>query len=448
MWFINLCCCLILYGYIILCYLRKKRQHLLQAVIIGYFCCPVFKVGGVAINGTYFITFILALICLITYAEGKTKMAGLRLYYFLFIILNIYFMLNATLVNGVNDSRLIVSLLGQVNIFMGVMECALLYRTVEKPQEILKKAVITTNIIHVIFGCIQLLSVKWGYLITNQLFASPDRNGPLKVMWGTGNFYRMFGASYSPTILGGYILVAFTFLLACVLEKRKKRMGRDLCLLTVTLLIGLLAFSKTVILGVCIIFVLEAGWCVFHLNKCNKKALFQCMGVIIGAFLLVIVIAYPTRLWGQVQYYFGKILRSPTSALNTRYGNGVMSTSFKSLVASNKISDYVNTTYLTMALIKEHPLVGVGLIPIMGEFIGDSQYITILHYGGILLFLVFLFFYLEVFVTHYKSGKLSQFMVLVAIGLCGISMNSLEISVMVPFVAFCLGKWTKSGRKC
>lgn len=444
MWFGNLCCCLLLYGYIVLCYLKNKRQSLLLTAIIGYFCCPVFKVGGMAVNGTYFITLILALICLMEYAGGKTRLAGLRLYYLLFVILSVHFMLYATLVNGVADSRLIVSLLGQVNIFMGVLECALLYQTVERPQEVLRKAVIITNIMHITFGCLQLVSVKWGYLITDQLFASPGRDGPLKVMRDIGDFYRIFGATYSPTILGGYILVAFTFLLAYVLRERKKKIGRDLSALALTLLIGLLAFSKTVILGVFIILVLEVGWCIFHLKKCNKKALFQCTGVMLGIFLLVIVIAYPTRLWGQVQYYFGKILSSPASALNTRYGNGVMDTSLKTLTASNQISAYANTTYLTTALIREHPLVGVGLVPVMGEFIGDSQYITVFHHGGVLLFLIFFFFYLSVFGEHYRRGKLAQFMVLAAIALCGVSMNSLEISVMVPFIAFCLGKWPGS----
>lgn len=446
MWMINVCCCICLYSYIIIHYLADKSRQCLRAVIFGYFCCPVFKMGTFAINGTYFISMILFVMCAMEYKRNKIRVTQKVRYFILFEVYTLVLMVFNGFMNGIVNRGILVSFAGQMNIAIGILGCTLLYQLAKDPMEVLIRAIMYANIFHFLMGIFQLLSAEMGYFVTYQLYAYEGRQGPLNVTRDIGAFQRIFGASYSPTILGAYILVSIAFLMAVVLTGKAVKMEKILLLLALSLVVGLMAFSKTVIIGIFIIFFIEIVWCAFHMSQCNKRYLFWCASIIAGGFLLVTAVAFSTRLWGQVQYYFGKILQNPLAALSTRYGNGVLESSSDILSNAAALSKYENTSYLTVALIKEHPFMGVGLLPVASEFIGDSQYITVLHHGGIVLFLLYMLFYGNVCWEHFREKRMIGFSVMIAIGLCGISANILETASVCPFLGFCLAYDRKNVR--
>lgn len=427
MWIINCFLCTALCLYIILQWSYSRLDKCLTVALFGYFCCPVFKMGSFEVNGSYLIT--LALFCISAQVfQRKLKLREVKFLSFQVAFIGI--MIMAGCLNGVLSRAIIVPLIGYFNIAIGTFGCIYLFLRVKEPVRVLKRSIVKANACHIIFGIIQLTNASIAYKVTGQLYASEGRGGPLKTMEEIGAFMRVFGATYSPTILGGYVLLAFSFVLGCILTEKKQQKGTFALLLSIILL-GFMAFSKTAILGILVIgFIFSIKVLLQNRKRC-RRFIFRGGLVLLTGFGITAAIARYLGFWGQIQYYFGVILSNPFQAFVSRYGNGVLMQKPDSLVTSGMAG--------SVALFRKHPIIGVGMTAVLDEFVGDSQYMTLLHNGGILLCIMTMLFYLSVFWRQKKTKGQLQVMLLTALMLGGVAMDVLTTTNFIPFIAFCIG---------
>lgn len=427
MWIINFFICTVLYMRILYLWSRRQLDECLSLILFGYFCCPIFKVGSLEVNGSYFITLILFPFCAGCFQRGTMRINRDRFLLFQFGVISL--MLMAGALNGKLDTSIIVPLIGNLNIAAGMFGCIVLFRKVDNPLLVLRQAIIKANILHVLFGVLQLTNVSAAYRITKQLYATASRSIPLDTMNDLGAFARVFGATFTPTLLGGYALLSFSFVFALTLIDRGKRKSNFLLLLS-TILLGFMAFSRTAIMGMPIIGGIYLIWILFHGGKQYRKFFGKIISLLLIAFGFTILLAGYFGLLGQVQYYFGQMLRNPLKAFQGRYGNSVSMWGDSS--ATSGIAG-------TVAMFTKHPIIGVGMVAVADEFIEDSQYISLLHNGGLILFTITLLFYGSLYMKQRKTRGLPQMMILSSLMLAGLAINVLTVTSFIPFIALCVG---------
>ena len=69
---------------------------------------------------------------------------------------------------------------------------------------------------------------------------------------------------------------------------------------------------------------------------------------------------------------------------------------------------------------------------------GDSEYITLLHNGGGMCFVIYAVFYGGLIIGYYLQEKYQELFILVTIGIGGISMMIFSYSCIIPFLSFCI----------
>ena len=146
--------------------------------------------------------------------------------YLLLQIFTIHVMIFASILNGISASGLFIQMIGYLNLTIGVLGCAYLFGKSRKPADAIRKAIIYANVCHILFSGIQFKNAGFGYMLTSQLYASPGRNSPLETMNEIGYFVRAFGATYSPTILGGYALLSYSYMLMLIVYERGIKRSR------------------------------------------------------------------------------------------------------------------------------------------------------------------------------------------------------------------------------
>lgn len=426
MWITNFLICSVLYFAILYLWRRRCFDKCLSLILFGYFCCPVFRIGAFEVNGSYFITFILFAICAGYFGSGK--IGKNRDAFLLFQVGSISLTLVAGVLNGVFNQAIIIPLVGLLNLAIGTFGCILLFRRVDSPFLALRIAIVRANICHMLFGVLQLTNVSAGYKVTKQLYVTASKSAPLDtVINELGAFSRIYGATFSPTMLGGYILFAFSFIFALILMEKRMKMN-NLILLASTVLLGFMAFSKTVIIGIPLIGFLFLMRSLIYEGRKYGKLFLQFISLLLAAFGVTVLVAACSGHLGVVRYYFG-LLFNPLQIFQSRYGSSV------NMGDPNATSGMAGA----LAIFLKHPVIGVGMVPIMDEFLWDSQYISLLHDGGSVLLLITLSFYLSAYVRQKKAKGLPQMMILTALMFIAMATNVLTITNYIPFIAFSVG---------
>lgn len=426
MWIINFLICSVLYLAILYLWRRRYFDQCLSLILFGYFCCPVFRYGAFEVNGSYFITFMLFVICAGYFGSGK--IGRNRDAFLLFQVGSISLTLLAGVLNGVFNQAVIIPLAGLLNLALGTFGCILLFRRVDSPFLVLRKAIVRANICHMLFGALQLTNVNAGYTITKQLYATASKSAPLDtVINELGAFSRIYGATFSPTLLGGYILFAFSFIFALILMEKKMGIN-NLLLLASTVLLGFMAFSKTVIVGIPLIGFIFLMRSLIYGGKKYGKLFLQFISLLLAAFGVTVLVAACSGHMGVVKYYFGLLLK-PLQVFQSRYGSSI------NMGDPNATSGMAGA----LAIFLKHPVIGVGMVPILDEFLWDSQYLSLLHDGGSVLFVITLSFYISAYTKQKKAKGLPQMMILTALMFIALATNVLTITNYIPFIAFSVG---------
>lgn len=426
MWIINFLICIALYSTILYTWSCRRFDKCMALILFGYFCCPVFRFGSLEVNGSYFITLILIIFCSNFIQRGKVRIIISRDGYILYQFGSIALMLTAGILNGVFNAEIIISLIGILNIAIGTYGCIFFFQRINNPFLVLRRAIVRANILHMLFAVIQLTNTSAGYWITKQLYVTSSRSIPIDtIMYEVGSFSRIYGATYSPTVLGGYVLFAFSFVLALMLIERGE--NNSLLLLS-TVLLGFMAYSKTAIIGMPVIGLIFLMRPLFSGKMHNSKPFLQCIGLLLVGFGVLLLLAIYFGRLGQVRYYFG-LFSNPLQIFQNRYGSSV------DMGDPNATSG----TAGTLALFLKHPIIGVGMLAVLDEVLWDSQYLSLLHDGGIVLFVVTLSFYISVYVRQRKAKGLPQMMILVALMLTAFAVNVFTVTMYIPFIALCVG---------
>ncbi len=453
---------------------RKHDSSALIMAALYAFLAPVWVFpSGSKVNPSYLLTLLFFFYLLREWIqEGRAWWRHLHwkkplgLYSLLFASYLLLATLGALLHGRAPVSAYLRAYLGQINIFALTFAFIYLFRK-RSPRELWPILAWTGGIylaVSAIFAYWQRIDFASSYLVSTQLYQTPDQQAPFLAMKAVERFERSFGAHYSPSVLGVVLLYFFAIILAYFVERmyhepikqRTSFIWRDrigLALLAGILLLahlGIFAFSKTVIIGFPIIYLYAMTLLPVILWLASKRHRSDRAYTERGSYrncwtwavpvLLILVVAY-TLAWftlpadqvGARHYYYGFILK-PFYVLQTRYRE----TPLDLVVPLDPaVVDTVTSgiTDSALEIWKQSKWVGVGFLPIAQEFLGDSQLASVLHNGGLLAFVLYLVAYTWIFIQALRQRSLLTLFLLPAIFFACLATNAFDFRAFAPFVA-------------
>ncbi len=486
----------LLNNFIILCivilivYFYKKNEigSMLIALLSAYCWMPVLQVGSFCLNSSYILT--LLLVCLMIYEiiQKKFILKRIQSLYLLIMLAGIGVSMLGWVINGNPKLADVFHFAGMSQYIVAAVGVSYFVNQLKEYAEV--KSIVYTLIkigilINFVFLVIQFMNPDFGYYLTKQLYVYGDRAAPLNEMAYWGKFTRGFGSNFAPYLLGIFGLMSAGFIMSDIIESDNKLLSKSI-LIFIAVSLGILAFSKIVILGIFIIYVFYIFQEIFYKgsNMLVKTKHISVIGLaIILSFWLVALAGNFIGLKGQVNYYYN-MLRNPLQAISSRLhveevsnessqnnnnnnieeqkgikenqeskeGNKVpeLSTEEKSGQGSLTESKQANSeegkedkkiagsTAGALEVFLNHPIIGVGPASIQGEFIGDSQIVSVLHDGGIIYALLYLIFYGGIFIYYCMKRKYIQCMLILCLFLGCIAIPVFVYSITIPFMALCL----------
>lgn len=222
--------------------------------------------------------------------------------------------------------------------------------------------------------CVQLVHPQYGFRIVSAWYSSESRS-TIQAMEKTGMFLRSYGLNYSPVVLGFKSLLSFGGALFHTLMPRNATTDRKaIAVMILSVVNGALSFSKTFILGFVISIMVYWLYGLLPKLRYSSTVSINTKRVLVGCCLLIAFVVVGVsadklqRATGlPFSYYFSKMIRSPLDAFASRYQYELLPQNAK----------------LMYDVIQAHPVFGVGMTSVVGEFVGDSQYLGVIHNGGI-----------------------------------------------------------------
>lgn len=439
-------------------YLKEKKSWAIVLTMVGLCIMPVIKVLPVDINGSYLFTvmlFMLLIRDLVTRRYSlKSINKNIKIYSLLMAAILVVYVI-AWFINGNPNFSGLIALAGNINYIASVAILAILIDSIDtvtdryRIKKVFFVFILITVAINLVFTFLQAYVYDAGLWVTDTLYGSEHRYGPINQIINYGRFSRLYGTFFTPIILGGFSLLAA--ILMFTLFTQEKLNKYYLILGSAATFIGVLSLTKTLLLGVPVILVglIILG---FFLDKeLRKEYLKRTMAVI-----LCVAISYgagylftPNDNKGHAKYYFGMIL-NPVDALSSRYA-GIFNKD-ETVVPAPDDEDYLEEPLeqdddepkgivdSAFGVFKKHAVIGVGLSPINGEFMGDSYFISILHNGGLVAFSLFVILFCYLFFTSLKKKYFDKVVLLVGLAACCLSMPVLSYPFSIPFFAYILKK--------
>jgi len=452
---------------------RSRIKELWILAVISYVCAPLINWQNTTINSGYAVTGLLAVFCLYDLYRKKIRLTLVIQIFLLYTSAHILIVLLATFFNGVFTLTTLTNIIGILHNCIGIVALALQAQRINDGQPAVKSALwkggIIAVAINIVFGLFQVIWMEGGYRLTYLLYTGQNRIGIIQQMHELGFFYRMFGTSYTPITTSLFFLLVTTMVFVWMLKKLRVQVWHY-TIFSIVFAVCLLTFSKTLILGVWIIFfcgallkMLEKGKAFFKQAEMVAwlKRVSAMAASIACAFVICTVICYPTPLRGQVNYYFGTVLSTPLLSLESRYAINTdkidemvkeidevskeprQSEPQKEIGGVAKIPGQSKSQpeqkhmSAALAVFLVHPFLGVGPSPIWGEFLGDSEVYGILHNGGAVLFFVTVLFYGWLWVCFVYNKDLLRTLLFVCIALSCFAVPALMYNVTMPFLAYC-----------
>ena len=436
---------IIVFVVLIIAYFNIKKEYEKSVCILGvsYVCSPAIKTGnGIALNSSYLLTLVCVMMILHIIVNKKIYIDKTAIQYFVAMNMGLAVIGIALLVNGNPKWRDIIHFAGMEQYIVGVYSLVTLIKTHRLNKRVVFRKIITGVIIlNYIIGMIQLFNWNLGEKITRQLYVYGGKDAPINTMKNeVGRFARIFGTFYSPTVLGVISLIMLTFM-AYELISDEEKFAQNAILYIASLGLGLLAFSKLTIIGVFLTWILE-----FVLLLMKRKIQFirkhvRTLGITILTFLVIGTLQCMIGLGPYVGYYYFKATNIKV-ALGSRYENLIETekgeNGQKEIDQGEEKERHTGNLSDTFEIFKEHPFIGVGPGQVRNEFMGDSEYITLLHNGGGMCFVIYAVFYGGLIIGYYLQEKYQELFILVTIGIGGISMMIFSYSCIIPFLSFCI----------
>ena len=459
--FTILCVCILLYS-------QKKIDKMLIVIGISYVCMPVIKIGvNNGINSAYVLTFVLTVLFVHSFLFKRLIFRKEQLVYLISMVLSVLLICIGWLLNGVPSLSGLIHFAGMSQYILGVFIFSVFVSSydVEK-KDLFKKIFGGIILLNYVLVFLQMVYPILGKEITKYLYTYEGKTAPLEAVdfeW-SGRFVRSFGTFYSPTVLGIVSLLLAIFFLREITE-RKKVLKLDVVFYVLSVGLGLLAFSKMAIIGNIIIIFINV---LLEVGK-NKGRRVSCIAL--KTVTIILIVYFGTAglqcLLGftpYVQYYYIDKL-NVFAALETRYGNLFSSSEMDMETETNAVeieSSVIETetsvieteaevnniedeipviegnTLEAFDIFRKHPIIGVGPMSIEGEFLGDSEYISILHNGGILAFGAYGCCYGYLILWSFVKKRKAELLTLFGVGMGAVSIMVFSYGCIIPFVAYCL----------
>lgn len=439
-------CTLILYA-------RKKYVSTFCLLGISYVCLPVIKMSsGKGINSAYVLTLVCMLIFINSLIKKRLSYDKIAIYYLVSMIAGLTVMGIGLLLNGNPKVSDLIHFTGMGQYIVTTFMLTILIKSYGIDKRILfRRIIVGVLVLNYCVGLIQLFSWNVGEKITRQLYVYSGKEAPLNTTRDElGRFARIFGTSFTPTTLGIVSLLMLTYILHEMIQEEKVTKS-NLILYMASLGLGLLAFSKSTIIGVFLIWALSFFMALIQKRCKQVLVLFlKFLGMIVGTFVIIGSFQCLIGLGPQVDYYYFKA-SNITVALGSRYDN--LGSSLKAedisigreeqeeFNGSQEVEEHTGNLRDTFEIFMEHPFVGVGPSQIKNEFIGDSEYISILHNGGVFTFIIYAIFYGGLLIYYFIQRKTQELFMLLVIGFGGVSMNVFSYGCIIPFLAFCICRY-------
>lgn len=419
-------------------YLRKRYGLTFVTAFVYLTAAPLLSLRGSEINSSYALTavlFVLTIIDFLRFKKERPKSFSLVLFAGCMGLVTVAYTLGFFLHGSASIKSFIVAMAGELNVF--VLCILLAWLLLKCPTAKLKRVVSTSIVAFTVIDAAMIFYQKsyfyQAYRMMDQLYVADSRFKPLFVMWKAGAFDRVSGTFYTPIVLGTTLLLSVALLTAYIVMSKKP--GIRWWAVGLAMLMtagGILAFSKTYMLGVPLLLVVALILIPFLREKTGR--LLARLGVLTVGLVITYAAVYfllPKELDPVKRYYYGFIL-NPFMSLETRY-QGIIEP------AVNKVNEgpmaEAGIAFDAFGMFRRSPIFGVGPLPVHGEFLGDSQFIVALHGGGILAALGYAVFYAVAFVRAFLRRNLATMLLVAVVAMGSFASVMLTLPSTLPFVA-------------
>lgn len=242
---------------------------------------------------------------------------------------------------------------------------------------------------------------------------------PLMSVLELGYFNRAYGTFSSPVILGGVSALAYGIYISAFINDQNK-LKFVVPKMIACVICGIMALSKTAILSIPIITILNYAYFLFFNKNIKRTNLIKNIAFIaIGFIGLLFVVVWMEKNGLFIEWYL-KYLKNPFEALTTRY---------------DKDSGILKET---LKIVKKYFIFGVGDTLFKDVFVGDSTYIVLLYQSGIVGLIAYFFPYFASFLTSLAKRDLIKIMLTVVFLLISLGLNMHLSCWFIPFAAILL----------
>jgi hypothetical protein len=273
----------------------------------------------------------------------------------------------------------------------------------------------------------------------DQLYVSEGRFKPLLVMLSGGSYDRISGTFFSPVVLGTTLLLCVVLLSAHIIgQNHPTRRWGLLLLIAVMTVGGILAFSKIFMLGIpAMMFYWMLYLLIFAKNRRKKLTNWGLLLVLFLVLYAGVYFALPGEMT-QIRDYYYQYFLNPFSALHSRYAQ--IDAPLVHYITDQPPAEPPGIVTSAFEQFKQHPVFGVGPVPVADEFLGDSQLITTAHHGGIVALLAYLVFYVYVYVQAFRRRNLYNLSLIPALAMGCVAVVMLTLPSSLPFIALLI-RW-------
>ncbi|HHX36421.1 MAG TPA: hypothetical protein GX717_00395, partial [Clostridiaceae bacterium] len=329
-----------------------------------------------------------------------------------------------------------VAMMGEINVIWLVALLALILLQLDRST--VKRTLATAFAVFMLITSALVLYQKINfvsaYRFMDVFYVSNYRFKPLFMMWKADGFDRVMGPFFTPILLGTTLLLVVAVLLAYLLSEARSWLSYFATgIILLATAIGILSFSKTYMLGVPLLFLVTLVL-IFLIKEKRRERLTRLLGLflLVVAVYALVYVSLPEHM-DNIKHYYYDFLLKPFGALSSRY-EGIAEPMVNQIAedAPKAVNGIAKNAF---AIFKEHPLFGVGPVPIRGEFLGDSQIIVTLHNGGIVASLAYLIFYIGNFVRSFINKDLTRMLIIIALGMGCVASMMLTLPSTLPFIA-------------
>lgn len=324
MWIVNILLVLLFESLILLFYLKDNKKWFLISLILSYLLAPLIKVGNFELSSSYLYTATFVIIILKELIQKKVHIGRKLVLFFVAMSLSVLFMLLGLFINSSPSFSALFALAGYVQSFVIIACFSLYFGTIPKDKlnNLIFTAIGITTIANLVVTIIQFVSVDFGYFVIKQFYAQQYRIAPVETFKALGKINRGFGLTFSPVVLAIIMLIFVGWLIGQIDIKAKSK--KLVALIFLTTLTGLLAISKTSILGILILAL--AYIVVIFVYPIIEKQNLSIKVLLNKSLRLLVPVVISFILAVAISDYFGlnfrrylNVIMDPLRAFSTRY---------------------------------------------------------------------------------------------------------------------------------